>query len=191
MVLQNSKDILYSSLPEETSFTSPTDDQGRIQLRVLILCAAIKAGDCVDLQNLEDPNANKSVIPAHMTILIFHSAEVKKEYEAILQIYHNPSHPSDKMAGCVHSVFLNSLNLPVVLCELKETHIPYVLLKFSFEKRRLWFTDSRTHFVFCFYLMVSFSMDKLNNMICESKDFNLTQSIDISNKITKRPESSN
>ncbi|POW12187.1 hypothetical protein PSTT_04754, partial [Puccinia striiformis] len=90
MVLQNSKDILYSSLPEETSFTSPTDDQGRIQLRVLILCAAIKSGkkqpsDCVDLQNLEDPNANKSVIPAHMTILIFHSAVNRGDSGLLIQ----------------------------------------------------------------------------------------------------------
>ncbi|POW05654.1 hypothetical protein PSHT_10685 [Puccinia striiformis] len=60
MVLQNSKDILYSSLPEETSFTSPTDDQGRIQLRVLILCAAIKAGEPKGskCKQISDPSAH-------------------------------------------------------------------------------------------------------------------------------------
>ncbi|POW11691.1 hypothetical protein PSHT_08318, partial [Puccinia striiformis] len=52
--------LLYSSLPEETSFTSPTDDQGRIQLRVLILCAAIKAGDPKGskCKQISDPSAH-------------------------------------------------------------------------------------------------------------------------------------
>ncbi|KAH9466837.1 hypothetical protein MJO28_000551 [Puccinia striiformis f. sp. tritici] len=104
---------LVSSLAEEIGFdTLPTDDQDRIQLRVLILGAAARADDPKVLSEIksrfakfiEDPNANKSVIPADLRTLVFHSAVNQggeKEYEAVLKVYHNPSNPSDKIAAMV------------------------------------------------------------------------------------------
>ncbi|KAI9606987.1 hypothetical protein KEM48_001678 [Puccinia striiformis f. sp. tritici PST-130] len=123
---------LVSSLAEEIGFdTLPTDDQDRIQLRVLILGAAaeqmIPSRVLSEIKSrfakfIEDPNANKSVIPADLRTLVFHSAVNQggeKEYEAVLKVYHNPSNPSDKIAAMVALCAPSSLNLYLVLCELR------------------------------------------------------------------------
>ncbi|EFP74548.2 Aminopeptidase 2 mitochondrial [Puccinia graminis f. sp. tritici] len=102
---------LVSSLAEEIGFdTLPTDDQDRIQLRVLILAAAARAEDPKVLSEIqsrfakfmENPSGAKSLIPADLRRLVFTYAVKQggeKEYEAILKVYHKPSNPSDKIAA--------------------------------------------------------------------------------------------
>ncbi|OAV91168.1 hypothetical protein PTTG_04695 [Puccinia triticina 1-1 BBBD Race 1] len=102
---------LVSSLAAEIGFdTLPTDDQDRIQLRVLILGAAARAEDPKVLKEIqsrfakfmENPSGAKSLIPADLRKLVFTYATKQggeKEYEAILDVYHKPSNPSDKIAA--------------------------------------------------------------------------------------------